>query len=223
MALACYLPMLAVAGLTRGDNDFWATRLAGAALMLCSVGNLIYSAQWPPPAAAAVAARLGHVADRPRDGGAVQRRAVAVAMCCGGRYRLGRGRASARQPWLLLLLVHGAAARPDRRHALACPARARGVRRRNAAVGAEPARDSSLPCSLMRCPAPRCCWPIAGRPAGLLPLLAALGSVVGTFAGAAALRAGTGALRGKRLPTPEPCGVHSKFNALPLRYASTFV
>jgi hypothetical protein len=34
-----------VAGLVRGDNDFWATRLAGAALMLCSLGSLAYSAR----------------------------------------------------------------------------------------------------------------------------------------------------------------------------------
>lgn len=42
-ALSTYLPMLAVAGLVRGDNDFWATRLAGAALMLCSLGSLTYN------------------------------------------------------------------------------------------------------------------------------------------------------------------------------------
>ena len=45
LALAGFLPMLAVAGLTRGDNAFWATRVAGAALMLCSVGNLIYAGE----------------------------------------------------------------------------------------------------------------------------------------------------------------------------------
>jgi hypothetical protein len=43
LALSTYLPMLAVAGLVRGDNDFWATRLAGAALMLCSLGSLAYT------------------------------------------------------------------------------------------------------------------------------------------------------------------------------------
>ncbi len=42
LALATYLPMLAVAGLARGDNMFWATRLAGAALTLCSLASLIY-------------------------------------------------------------------------------------------------------------------------------------------------------------------------------------
>lgn len=44
LALATYLPMLGVAGLVRGGNDFWATRLAGAGLMLCSLGNLAYVA-----------------------------------------------------------------------------------------------------------------------------------------------------------------------------------
>ncbi|MCX7513310.1 hypothetical protein [Frateuria sp. STR12] len=43
LALAAYLPMLAVAGLVRGDNAFWATRLAGAALALCSLASLAYT------------------------------------------------------------------------------------------------------------------------------------------------------------------------------------
>jgi sulfite dehydrogenase (quinone) subunit SoeC len=45
IAMANYLPMLAVAGLARGDNEFWATRLAGAALLLCSLATLIYTAR----------------------------------------------------------------------------------------------------------------------------------------------------------------------------------
>lgn len=40
LALATFLPMLAVAGLARGDNIFWATRLAGAVLALCSLASL---------------------------------------------------------------------------------------------------------------------------------------------------------------------------------------
>jgi hypothetical protein len=43
LALATYLPMLAVAGLVRGDNAFWATRLAGAALTLSSIASLVYT------------------------------------------------------------------------------------------------------------------------------------------------------------------------------------
>lgn len=43
LAFVTYLPMLAVAGLARGDNDFWATRLAGAALALCSLASLAYN------------------------------------------------------------------------------------------------------------------------------------------------------------------------------------
>ena len=59
LAFVTYLPMLAVAGLARGDNDFWATRLAGAALALCSLASLAYNhydhrRRWlrpaPPPA-----------------------------------------------------------------------------------------------------------------------------------------------------------------------------
>lgn len=37
IALAAYLPVLAVAALARGDNVFWATRVASLALMLCSL------------------------------------------------------------------------------------------------------------------------------------------------------------------------------------------
>lgn len=43
LALSTYLPMLAVAGLVRGNNDFWATRLAGAALLACSLASLAYA------------------------------------------------------------------------------------------------------------------------------------------------------------------------------------
>ncbi|HXP01884.1 MAG TPA: hypothetical protein VN813_15385 [Luteibacter sp.] len=56
IAMANFLPMLALAGLARGGNDFWATRLAGAALMLCSLATLVYTARGdsrdlPPPLA----------------------------------------------------------------------------------------------------------------------------------------------------------------------------
>lgn len=43
LALATYLPMLGVAGLVRGDNLFWATRLAAAALALGSLACLIHA------------------------------------------------------------------------------------------------------------------------------------------------------------------------------------
>lgn len=62
VAMANYLPMLALAGLARGDNDFWATRLAGAVLMLCSLATLVYTARVAsrglPPAVASVANTL---------------------------------------------------------------------------------------------------------------------------------------------------------------------
>jgi len=44
MLLTTYLPMLGVAGLAHGDNDFWATRLAGATLMLCSLASVLFGA-----------------------------------------------------------------------------------------------------------------------------------------------------------------------------------
>lgn len=62
VAMANYLPMLALAGLARGGNDFWATRLAGAALMLCSLATLVYTARSAsrplPPSVATVANAL---------------------------------------------------------------------------------------------------------------------------------------------------------------------
>lgn len=42
-ALSTFLPMLAVAGLVRGDNIFWATRLAGAILTLSCVATMAYT------------------------------------------------------------------------------------------------------------------------------------------------------------------------------------
>jgi hypothetical protein len=67
VAMMNYLPMLALAGLVRGDNDFWATRLAGAALMLCSLATLVYTTRGvardlpPPVATAASGLPLGRV------------------------------------------------------------------------------------------------------------------------------------------------------------------
>jgi hypothetical protein len=54
MALATWLPVLAVAGLAQGNNSFWITRLAGALLMLCSLVSLLQAthddrAHLPPP------------------------------------------------------------------------------------------------------------------------------------------------------------------------------
>jgi DMSO reductase anchor subunit len=45
IAMATYLPMLGVAGLARGNNDFWATRLAGAALLVLSLATLFYTSR----------------------------------------------------------------------------------------------------------------------------------------------------------------------------------
>ena len=43
LAMLTYLPMLGVAGLARGSNDFWATRLVSAALAACSLACLVYA------------------------------------------------------------------------------------------------------------------------------------------------------------------------------------
>jgi DMSO reductase anchor subunit len=45
IAMATYLPMLGVAGLARGNNDFWATRVAGAALLILSLASLFYTSR----------------------------------------------------------------------------------------------------------------------------------------------------------------------------------
>jgi len=44
LALATYLPMLGLAGLARGNDGFWATRLVSVALTVCSFSCLVSSA-----------------------------------------------------------------------------------------------------------------------------------------------------------------------------------
>ena len=44
LALATYLPMFALAGMARGNDSFWATRLVSVVLMICSLACLIASA-----------------------------------------------------------------------------------------------------------------------------------------------------------------------------------
>jgi sulfite dehydrogenase (quinone) subunit SoeC len=44
LALATYLPMLGLAGLARGNDGFWATRLISVALMVCSFSCLVTGA-----------------------------------------------------------------------------------------------------------------------------------------------------------------------------------
>jgi hypothetical protein len=58
LAMATFLPMLAVAGLARGDNDFWATRLAGAVLAVCSIATLCMARRRMATAPADVLAAL---------------------------------------------------------------------------------------------------------------------------------------------------------------------
>ncbi len=47
IALAAFLPMMAVAGPARGDNLFWATRLSGGALAALSLVTLVYAMRLP--------------------------------------------------------------------------------------------------------------------------------------------------------------------------------
>ena len=49
LAMLTYLPMLGVAALARGDNDFWATRLVSAVLAACSFACLVYAARGQRP------------------------------------------------------------------------------------------------------------------------------------------------------------------------------
>ncbi|SEO36231.1 MULTISPECIES: hypothetical protein [unclassified Luteibacter] len=59
IAMMSFLPMLALAGLARGENDFWATRVAGGALAAGSLATLVYTARAAarelPPAVATIA------------------------------------------------------------------------------------------------------------------------------------------------------------------------
>ncbi|HEU4670715.1 MAG TPA: hypothetical protein VFR91_08395 [Dyella sp.] len=103
-ALATYLPMLAVAGLTRGDNDFWATRLAGAALMMACLGHLLYSTHRLPgrtPGPAPVAALpVGRVMAAMFGGG------LWLWLCVAADSDVAVGPAlPEHQSWLLVLLV----------------------------------------------------------------------------------------------------------------------
>lgn len=104
VALGVYLPALAVAGLTRGDNEFWATRVAGATLMLCSLG-MLFGMPGPPhpqtlsPITGARSSSVGRVIGALYGGGL-------WLWLCVAADRGGMGPADpAHQPWLLILLV----------------------------------------------------------------------------------------------------------------------
>jgi hypothetical protein len=103
LALAAYLPMLAVGGLVRGDNAFWATRVAGAALALCSAASLVYTV---------------HRYRRRLSEGALRRSAqlpvsrVVAALYAGGLWlwlclaaQDGAVHAAGSRPWIMVLLM----------------------------------------------------------------------------------------------------------------------
>jgi hypothetical protein len=103
LALMAYLPMLAVGGLVRGDNAFWATRVAGAALALCSIASLVYTV---------------HSYRRRLPEGVLRRSAqlpvsrVVVAWYAGGLWlwlclaaQDGAVDAAGTRPWIMVLLV----------------------------------------------------------------------------------------------------------------------
>ena len=103
IALASFLPVLAVAGLTRGDNDFWATRIAGAALTLCSLGSLIHGRpRWIAPARLASSAVLpvGRLMAALYGGGLW----LWLFVAADGRIAVGPAQPQ-HQPWLLVLLI----------------------------------------------------------------------------------------------------------------------
>jgi hypothetical protein len=100
IAMATYLPMLAVAGLTRGENDFLPTRLAGAALMLGSLGCLIYrNRRQRDRSRSALRLSVGRVVSALYGGGL-----WLWACAAAGRDAVGI-RDPASQLWLLLLLA----------------------------------------------------------------------------------------------------------------------
>lgn len=103
LALAAYLPMLAVAGLVRGDNVFWATRLAGAALAACSVASLVYTVQ---------NYRRGLSADVSRRSAQLPVSRLVAACYTGGLWlwlclalQDGAVHAAGSRPWIMVLLV----------------------------------------------------------------------------------------------------------------------
>jgi len=103
LVLATYLPMLAVAGLVRGDNAYWATRLAGAALAACSVASLVYAVH-------SYRARL--TAGVMRCSAQLPVSRVVVAAYAGGLWLLlclavqdGAVDADGTRPWIMVLLV----------------------------------------------------------------------------------------------------------------------
>lgn len=103
-ALATYLPMLAVAGLTRGDNDFWATRLAGAMLMMACLGHLLYSTHRLPgrvaSSAPTAALPVGRVMSALFGGG------LWLWLCVAADSNMTPGPAlPEHQSWLLLLMI----------------------------------------------------------------------------------------------------------------------
>ena len=98
MAFATYLPMLAVAGLTRGDNLFWATRASGALLAACSLVTLVIGCNTRSPHAANRAALpVERVLFAWYAGG------LWLWVCAAADDRIAQGLTA--QPWTLLLLV----------------------------------------------------------------------------------------------------------------------
>ncbi len=103
IALASFLPMLAVAGLTRGDNDFWATRLAGAALMLTSLASLIHNVPrgtFPVSLGSAAVLPAGRVMAALYGGGLW----LWLFVAADGHLAVGPAQPQ-HQPWLLVLLI----------------------------------------------------------------------------------------------------------------------
>ena len=175
LALANFLPVLAVAGLTRGDNDFWATRVAGAAMLLCSLGSLIQDmprrAASARPAATAVLP-LGRLMAALYTGGLW----LWLFVAADGR-DVPAPAQSGHQPWLLMLLVMAlllGLVEGMRWHAL-----------RSSEAGPAPQRDRVVPArfvaALLGYAAPCIALLLADRwqAGGALALLAAISALAG--------------------------------------------
>lgn len=98
LAMVTFLPMLGLAGLVRGDNQFWATRLAGGVLACCSLACIAYVMSGTPGRSEGRLRILGRVVSACYAGG------LWLWLCLvsqdGAEPRLINS-----EPWILVLLV----------------------------------------------------------------------------------------------------------------------
>lgn len=105
VAMANYLPMLALAGLARGGNDFWATRVAGAALVLCSLVTLVYTVRAAARSLSPDLAALANLSPGGRTASGLFAGGLWFWLCIEGQMAVGPD-----NPWRLALLAVALAA-----------------------------------------------------------------------------------------------------------------